>query len=160
MIYEEGNHRILTKDRKAIVEVADESFCRTAPDTVVVPEFEGWERVPGTLTALKLKAVEPHVDPWVGDSPEPDGDDRRAVFMVVKGPKQGYVHLQAGLDATRMSEGDFVLFDDRVMHSVVATHTWVGIAWQLRRKSFADQWRKENPSKAAVYEDDVELETI
>lgn len=121
---------------KLIRASADESFCATCPDDFGdIPIFAGFRRA-CALTALALKNVEPHNDPWVGDDSFHDGEDgpehRRAVFWVLHLPKYEHLHVQVGNSAVRLSAGGWILFDDRLIHGVYSQKKWFGLAYQLR----------------------------
>jgi hypothetical protein len=134
MILFKGNQKPRPWQLKEAVANADESFCTTASDDFAeqLPVVDN--RVPqGFPILLKLKTVEPHSDPWVGYSDdEPIRPDRLAIFWLLKGD----LCLQVANDYTRMQAGDFVLFNDALVHSVVATKTWLGAAWQLEKLPF------------------------
>lgn len=85
------------------------------------------------LIGLTLKSVEAHKDDWVGDSiggsvPIKWG----ALFWVVSMPKDGYLVIQVGEKSHRMCQGDFIVFKDTVMHSVVSKYKWHACLYQGR----------------------------
>ena len=123
--------------RKYLRKWADNSFCVTAPDDFGVPEVRGYKPDPGTITALSLKNVQPHDDPWVGKQPEPEGDDRRSVFWLVDFPENEILYLQVGTEFKAMRRYEYVVFDDSVLHSVQANRKWWGVAYQLRATNTA-----------------------
>lgn len=148
MIYESG-HLKPTRSQVTYLRVyADESFCET-PDgrfDYNIPCPEGYEFDESTVTLITLKNVEPHDDPWVGMDPpgwnrgqeDPptgwtyDGPvDRRAVFWVADLPRHQELFLHVGTMAKRMRAGDWVIFDDRILHSVISNRKWYGCAYQL-----------------------------
>ena len=125
MIYGRGRQAVEPRVKAAVTAVADDSFTSVVSDSVGVPVVPGWRWSPGTLTALKIAAVDPHVDEWVGNSPEPEGADRRTLFWVVD--VQTRLELRVGSQTVR------VMFDDRVEHEVRSRHEWTGVAYQVRR---------------------------
>lgn len=137
MIYDTGTLLPTKEQLKLIREFADDSFCQSVPETFGrVPLIEGYAYCARELTALTLKNVEPHDDPWVGHHEDGDGDDgpegRRAMFWVLAIAGDGAMHFQCGTKATRMTRGSWVLFDDRILHGVYSEKKWFGLAWQLR----------------------------
>ena len=130
MIFKTGQQKPTPDQRRIVHKIADDSFRRTLPDDFgALPcgdeyshEWDTW----GTAVALRLKAVTPHQDPWLGDSREPA--KRCALFWLISGAD---VWLQVGGVAVRMQPGDYVVFDDAVMHCVVADHVWRGVACQM-----------------------------
>ena len=82
------------------------------------------------MVALRMKCVDPHTDDWVGNGNKP----RRymAAFWVLDVSGFNDLWIQVGNAAERMYVGDFVIFKDSVMHSVVAKNTWRGVAYQMR----------------------------
>jgi hypothetical protein len=147
MIYESGHHAPTRQQIAHVRDQADESFCQTPSGTFDfnIPCPAGFSFDRSTVTLLTLKNVEPHDDPWVGATPhwqrgseEPppgwtyDGPvERRAMFWVVDLPKFHDMFLQVGLVAKRMRAGDWVMFDDRILHCVLSSRKWYGCAYQL-----------------------------
>jgi mannose-6-phosphate isomerase-like protein (cupin superfamily) len=91
------------------------------------PELAGLDRAePGCLMAMD-RCVDPHVDTWLGDWRRPPRK-QRTFFWVLQGrvcfKVDGDKHLQ-------MQPGDWVVFDHRREHMVLANTKWLGAAWQL-----------------------------
>ena len=140
MIFDAGSLTPLKRQVALIKEYADESFCTNVPeDFGPVPLIAGYTFCQRELTALSLKNVEPHDDPWVGDHQDDDGEDgpdgRRAMFWILKAPED--LFLQCGTMSSRMKSGSWVMFDDRILHGVYSTKKWFGLAWQLRPSGVA-----------------------
>lgn len=141
MIYTTGNHKPSAKQIKTVRCNANGSFTGTVQDDFGMPEHRlpipsGYAFSPGTITALTLKNVEPHTDPWVGHYGKgwrtTDGPyDRRALFWITSLPRYKRVDFQCGNAAVKLSMGDFVIFDDRIMHCVLSTAKWHGVAVQI-----------------------------
>ena len=110
--------------------VANGTFCAVLPDAFGCPPraFVGGELLTGAL-ALKFKNVAPHTDPYVGNGEEPDA--YFALFWLVDIPQHEWLWLQVGNESVQMRQGDFVVFDDQVMHSVQSSRQWFGCAWQI-----------------------------
>lgn len=138
MIYETGVCRPTRRQVQLIRSCADDSFCQTAPaDFGDVPLPSGYAFEPRELTALSLKNVEPHNDPWVGALRQGDGIDgpegRRALFWLLSDPKVP-LYLQVGTMSHTLYRGGWVLFDDRILHGVYCSRKWFGLSYQLRPK--------------------------
>lgn len=142
MIFETG-HLMPTLEQIAHVKrVADDSFCSNTCEA-----FNARNPIPKEYIiaspgiALRLRNVEPHEDPFVGDDPEPRA--RRALFWLIDAPKSrsmkkfdqttlNDVWFGCGADLHRMKVGDWVLFNDAKKHFVMSDRIWRGAAWQLR----------------------------
>lgn len=143
MIFQKGH---LAPSKQHLLEAkknADESFCvvSSAEFLAGCPQINGWVPAERGATLLTLKNVEPHEDPWVGmasDEHDFDGPkNRRALFWVlaVSGHAvNGHIHFQCGRKAERLAPGDWVVFDDRIMHSVITDRKWYGAASQLMER--------------------------
>jgi hypothetical protein len=130
MIFESGTQHPTAAQRRMVRDLADDSFTTTLPrDFGPVPCGSAWKPDLTTSVALRMRCVEPHQDDWVGA-----GRPRRhaAVFWLVDAPKFEDLILHVGTVAKRMRTGDFVLFNDSVMHSVFAKRVWRGCAYQVR----------------------------
>ena len=134
MIYEIGNQQPTAKQQRIALAIADDSFCTTLPhDFGIVPCGSKWTHDRTTGIAIKMKCVEPHKDDWVGSGKRP----RRyaAIFWLVDVHDYINVIVQVGTESHRMVGGDFLVFDDRVLHSVFAHRLWRGISYQVRRNT-------------------------
>lgn len=137
MIFTSGFLPPTREQVRSIKKHADESFCSTVPETFgLVPTHDGYSFSHRELTALSLSYVEAHQDPWVSDHRDGDGEDgpdkRRAIFWLLDTAEGNSVILHAGTRMMRMKPGDFVVFDDSIMHSVYSPRKWWGLAYQLR----------------------------
>jgi hypothetical protein len=132
MIYLTGNMRPTPRQRRIVRQIADDSFTRQVPaDFGPIPcASDSWVPDLSSMVALRMKCVDPHTDDWVGEGNKP----RRyiAVFWVIQMPGISELILQVGSAAQRMYVGDFIAFDDSVMHSVHAKQYWRGVAYQMR----------------------------
>lgn len=141
MIFETGYLPPTKRQLQLIREHADESFCNTVPAGFgAVPIVPGFE-IACPPTPLSLSYVEPHDDPWVGDTRHDDGNlvygidgpaDRRAIFWLLATAKFNQPIIQVGTMAHRLLLGHWVMFDDRILHSVFSRRKWWGLAYQLR----------------------------
>lgn len=130
VIYNHGNQKPSAFQKRMLKEYADDSF------TAVVPESFGeapcsipWELDRSTGVALRMKCVEPHVDEWLGKL----RPIRHAgMFWLVEIAKFQDLFLQVGKEFRPMREGDFVIFNDGVLHSVCSRRIWRGYACQAR----------------------------
>jgi hypothetical protein len=105
--------------------VADESFGRSVSADLIchMPNISGWMPAPETNVCLRTKNVHPHEDTFVGDGSRKNW---RNVFWLLDGD----LWIQVAKAAQHMRSGDWVLFDDRTMHCVIADRKWTGIAVQ------------------------------
>lgn len=114
---------------------ADESFCTSSSAEFMknFPVFEGWKPANESPILLKLKNVEPHDDPWVGDGREPRA--RRSIFWLLEGGGQRAFGQKlifgCGAKHIKMGPGDFVVFNDRIDHWVMSEKIWRGAAIQI-----------------------------
>jgi hypothetical protein len=110
---------------RAVSRVADESFGRSVSGDLIsnMPEINGWMPAPETNVCLRTKNVHPHEDTFVGDGSRKNW---RNVFWLLDGD----LWIQVAKAAQHMRSGDWVLFDDRTMHCVIADCKWTGIAVQ------------------------------
>lgn len=76
---------------------------------------------------LKVKNVSPHDDSPVGDLVE---SWRGSTFCVLTDPGPN-CYLQVGLEHLKLQKGDWVMFDDRILHSLQSTKTLLGLSIQL-----------------------------
>jgi hypothetical protein len=114
--------------RKIIKSLADSSFSRQLPmDFLGKFSFPEYEINNTSGIGLKLKHVEPHEDYWTGC-----GNPRKhvAIFWLIECPHGARFQIHIGRQKHRMTQGDFIIFDDRIMHSVYSEKTWIGCAYQ------------------------------
>ena len=131
MIIQTGHMEPTPAQRRMIREHGDDQFMGRLPaDFGRVPMFEGWAPDAESMVAMKMRCVGPHKDGWVGSHPDP----RRylSVFGLTKAPIGTDFHLHVRNEQIRMTAGQWVLFNDRLMHSVVAHRLWHGVAYQMR----------------------------
>ena len=128
MMIERGSKKPTRSQMLEIHGRADDSFTASPPNGFDMPCFPGWVVDPLSGCALEIRNVDPHTDDWVGKNPPPRR--RAAIFWLMR--SSSHIWLQVGNDAVYMNQWDYVLFDDRKMHSVIARQTWVGCAYQVR----------------------------
>jgi len=133
MIYEMGRQMPTPAQRRILREIADDSFTMSLPiDFGNVPCGEKWKPDMSTSTAICMRNVVPHTDDWIGANPVPR---RHAnVFWLVDIPNREGLYLQVGGVARFMRQGDFVVFKDSVLHSVISDRVWRGCAYQAKPK--------------------------
>ncbi len=73
--------------------------------------------------------IDPHEDEYVGNGNRPAV--QQSLFWVLDNPSQRPIKLQVGTECVNLKAGDYAIFDDSVMHCVVASHVWRGVAWQM-----------------------------
>ena len=132
MIYEMGRQMPTPAQRRILREIADDSFTMSLPiDFGSVPCGEKWKPDLTTRMAIRMRNVVPHTDDYVGI-----GRPRSyvAVFWLVDIPNGEGLCLQVGGVARSMRQGDFVVFKDSVLHSVISDRVWRGCAYQARPK--------------------------
>lgn len=147
MIYHTGNFKHERHQLREIKTHADDSFCTSASiefDTHI-PAYSGWKMFGSIL--LKLKNVEPHEDPWTGPTTisvkrgvfhRSSPRARRAVFWVLdagKNAKHGLWFGTEGSKPIKMKTNDYVVFDDRRLHWVIADNFWLGVSAQMRKEN-------------------------
>jgi hypothetical protein len=133
MIYEMGRQMPTPAQRRILREIADDSFTMSLPINFGdVPCGEKWKPEMSTSTAICMRNVVPHTDDWIGANPVP----RRhaTVFWLVDIPNREGLYLQVGGVARFMRQGDFVVFKDSVLHSVISDRVWRGCAYQAKPK--------------------------
>ena len=132
MIIETGRQAPTPAQRRIVRVVADDSFMSSLPkDIGDVPCGDMWRHDVSSGITLRMRSVDPHKDDWVGGGPRP----RRyaAVFWLVDMSRYSLpIILKVGAVIHKMVPGDYVIFDDRVLHSVVAHNVWYGCAYQVR----------------------------
>ena len=115
---------------RAVHRRADASFMQSLDDLTpdLLPQIPGYRPELASNCCLKMRSVEPHRDDWQGN-PALRGrrkPEYRAMFWLL----QGQLHLQVSDDAVTLYPGNWVLFDDRRLHCVVADRQWIGLAVQ------------------------------
>lgn len=115
--------------RKVIKEIADDSFVMQIPHNFgLKPSYDGYETDDETGIALKCKNVDPHTDEWVGRG---DYKDHLSIFWLTHtSTKHEYICIQVGEDFRKMKRNDYVVFDSRILHSVISDRVWCGVAYQ------------------------------
>lgn len=129
MILACGNLTPLKQQLKELRVNADGSFVIPSSHEFAAyfPIFRGFEQANNPLL-LKLKNCEPHDDPWVGKGEEPNV--RRSIFWLMD--NSNYCFFGCGEKHIKMHSGDFVVFDDSVVHWVMAEKQWRGASVQLQ----------------------------
>ena len=131
MIIQTGRMEPTPAQRRMIQEHGDDQFMGRLPsDFGMVPMFDGWTPDLESMIAIKMRCVCPHKDGWVGSNPAP----RRylSVFWLTKALIGTDFHLHVRNEQIKMTAGQWVLFNDRLMHSVFAERLWHGVAYQMR----------------------------
>jgi hypothetical protein len=138
-----NNMKIATKHKpKKLVSIVkergDESFCMFFDTTIednfkLLPDVEshGYKISHNSAIMLSgLVCVDPHTDFSVGDL-----DTKHAIFGLLSGGKnlRLLVRGERGWNITRMSPGDWVIFEDGKEHMVLADTAWSGIAIQVKK---------------------------
>ncbi len=139
MIYASGSQQPSNEQLAYARKWADESFCTTVETEfmVQVPTYKNMVPAQQAIV-LKLKSVEPHDDTWQGKINEAGEDGpptRYAFFWLMKSAKP--IHLMCGTHSRRLMPNDWVVFDDSVLHCVVADSVWYGSAWQIQEPDYA-----------------------
>lgn len=130
VIYHHGNQKPSAFQKRMLMEYADDSFTSSVPESFgEVPCRPPWRLDRSTGVALRMKCVDPHIDDWIGE-----GNPKRhaGMFWLVEIAKSQDLFLQVGNAFHRMREGDFVIFNDGVLHSVCCSRIWRGYACQAR----------------------------
>lgn len=109
--------------------VASEEFNYFCPEMRIYGESTHFHET----VLLKSKSVQPHTDPWLGSGLLADCNTQRNIFWLMHSLSGSPIYLQVGNDARKMYPGDWVVFDDSVMHSVVSDVTWLGAATQVSK---------------------------
>ena len=135
MIYETGFQKPTAKQKQIAIKRADASFTEGVPwDFGDLPTGSKWLATTDTGILLKMRNVEPHVDPWLSSAREPAERKRSALFWVIDLPSFERIHFQCGGQKASLRRGDYVVFNDSIMHCVVAERVWKGCAYQLLNK--------------------------
>ncbi len=143
-IFDFGNKNPSAHQRLMVRSNADDSFCSRMPDDFDgYPSIDGWRVNKSTAVALKLGLVEPHTDHWAGDFGSRN-TRYRAMFWLIDEPKGTEFLLLVGKQTQRMRAGDFVMFNDKIIHAVFAKKIWSGVAYQVTRT------KNNKPQKQAI----------
>ena len=106
------------------------------------PQVTKYERAESGIL-IKIKGcVKPHTDNWMvahGRIPK----TQRSLFWVLKGTP---IFKVDGFEAIGMRPGDFVIFDHRIEHMVLADGSWMGAAWQMALTSRKQQKMVKDPA--------------
>lgn len=123
-------HAVLPRHLAHAEEFGDDTLDSKPPESFYdgCPDVPGFERAePGCLLAMS-KCVMPHTDPWLGDCDRVPRT-QRSFFWLLSGEVtfkvDGFAHRP-------MKPGEWVIFDHRREHMVLANADWRGVAWQLR----------------------------
>ena len=128
-----GKHH--SKKLAVHVKHGDESFCMTVDEEFydeLCPLPEGYVYDYHSAIRLKMRNVEPHTDFPVNPIPE-NSEYVGSVFCPLN-TNHPFIHLQVGEKCIKLGKGHWVMFDDRVLHSVIAEKVWSGVAVQVFRK--------------------------
>ncbi len=115
---------------RAVRKIADSTFMSYLDNLTaeMLPQIPGYRPHLPSNCCLKMRSVEPHRDDWQ-DTQRTRPRLYRALFWLM----QGYMHLQVSDDDVTLYSGNWVLFDDRRLHCVVADRQWIGLAVQYVR---------------------------
>ena len=131
MIIQTGYMQPTAAQRRMIQEYGDAQFMgHMPPGFGPVPMFDGWTPDMESMIAIKMRCVCPHKDGWVGSNPAPHR--YLSVFWLTKAPIGTDFRLHVRNEQIRMTAGQWVLFNDNLMHSVYAERLWHGVAYQMR----------------------------
>lgn len=116
---------------KTVKGYADDSFTSAITDDITefLPKIDRWVPWITTNVCLRMKCVTAHMDDDVRPDFPKRRNPRRNLFWLMGG---GPVHLHVANDQKVLIPGEWVLFDDNLMHSVIAYKTWFGLAVQGR----------------------------
>ena len=103
----------------------DTAFSFERHESALPPLSDNLHYAKRTGILLKLKNVDPHTDAQqmlLG----PDETYAGSVFGLLS----GCATRQVGGEALRLKAGDWVYFDDQILHCVLADRKWIGVAIQ------------------------------
>ena len=128
MIYKKERFPPTSAEKKENRLRGDESFSNYCSSVFGrnLPEYEGRKLDFNSMILLNCKNVEPHKDPYVVNSARKEPKKRAAIFWLT----EGELHIQCGDFCEKMKSGDYIVFDDSIMHCVVADKKWRGAAAQ------------------------------
>lgn len=134
-IFKKGSHAIPKKLLEQARKSADISFCVTHSDDLfekpdLLPlDTENFPISEAGILIRSNPCVEPHKDCYVGHGDSPV--TQKSLFWLLDNPSGKPIHLQVGSESIRLNTGDYVILNDAVMHCVVASNVWRGVAWQM-----------------------------
>ena len=111
-----------------------EAFCGFEEEAMQLlpPLPEGYIYTDKSTAILKCRNVEPHKDSEVGSKPPKGYRFCGGAFGLLA--SSGNIVLQVGNDCERLRPGDWVMFDDSILHGVYAERVWYGLALQIAKK--------------------------
>lgn len=136
MIFASGNLKPSKEILARIKGLATTDFTRIVPANFFQPTLdmmlygEKHTEFETSVTLIKGKNVVPHTDPWCGKYPEPI--ERRNLFWLTHCSPNSHVEFYHGNESTRLFAGDWVIFDDTIVHSVASKYLWYGMILELR----------------------------
>ena len=111
-----------TKDFTSCFKGSDEEFLAF----IALPELpHGLQYVRETAIYLTGKSIEPHKDPNLTGK-----EFTRGMFWVTRKKTKESIYIQVESDSQRIDEGDYVIFDDSLLHCITCDGVWEGIAIQ------------------------------
>lgn len=110
-----------------------ETFCGLdEPAMQLLPSLpDGYIYTDKSTVVLRGKNIEPHRDSDVGITPK-GYRFWGGVFGLLSGADS--ITLQVGDASIRMNQGDWVMFDDSILHGVYSDKVWYGLAVQIAKK--------------------------
>lgn len=133
LILDLGKHH--SKKLAEHAKYGDDSFCMTVNGDFYdefCPLPKGYVYDYQTAIRLKMRNVEPHTDFQLNDTPE--GYEYAGSVFCAMTMRCPYIYLQVGESYVKLSKGQWVMFDDRILHSVIAEKEWSGVSVQVFRK--------------------------
>ena len=127
MIYKVDFQKPTAAQRKVVRMRADGSLSACVSDLHVFPNFQGFEVSQSDISAISGPCVHPHKDGWIQTEKEPK--IRRNCFWVLESTSCLYLHV--GNAFTELLAGDYAVFDDSIVHSVISERKWWAVAYQL-----------------------------
>jgi hypothetical protein len=113
---------------KRALKNADDSFSYGFREHHLLPDLpKGYKYASDTGFSVFTQLIGPHQDEYVGMN------DEESYAGSVFGIVTGELWFHVGIEAIEMHAGDFVLFDSRIMHSVISEKKWRGVAVQVLR---------------------------
>ncbi|MEK6842743.1 MAG: hypothetical protein AABX84_02910 [Nanoarchaeota archaeon] len=116
--------------KKSIKEVlknceSDENFIADKEFLLNYPKYKN-KICCSEMVFFHEKNVLPHTDATENE----EIDKLNTLFWLI----QGTLYLQVGESFVKMKSGNFVAFNDGILHSVLADRKWVGTAWSITTK--------------------------
>lgn len=88
-----------------------------------------WEKYIRNMFFIKASNVYPHIDENCRFDKPQINCITCSMFWVIK--SESNLNLQVGTKSVRMSTGDYVVFPNAILHSVLSERNWIGAAAQV-----------------------------